>query len=599
MSAPGRVQILPAEHTGNGALNPVTGLQFADAIGVGAEGAAPSRPPHAARKRAARIHVRFTMTVMLAHTVTSRRHCLSARPVGTSARRHRRCMTSVMAGRETWHWRANSLCGRLLVCMPVSCARYSSQFAPSLSPVGDDQGLEGFHIRFAECVDWLSENREFYGAGRVRTRESMNSAIHMQTPAAEVSHRDIEPGLLPLFRMFVALMLGLLTLRLWLTTAFDADFLSLPSAWPGIVLQALLLGYLFSARLQRWFGRYYLPLAIGLFVTLALVGAVAAMKLRVAAGQSAEELVRGTWMLIVMLVVPLVLVSWQYGFRWAVAYCVITAVIDVAFMLPLTQRGGLSLQSLGAIAFVRTVVLLPVGYTVARIVDVQRRQRAALAEANARLARYATTLENIAAERERHRLAHELHDTLAHGLSSIAVQLEAMLALWSTKPDTVRTMLCEALTATRTALSDSRRAIKALRARPLEDMGLAPALRYLAESTAAHVSLDLSMELPMAVEGLESETEHAIYRIASEAVANVVRHAHARRLTFTMTDDGRNVQLTITDDGRGFDMARPTDEGSFGLYGMQERARLIGAELFIESAPENGTTLRLSVRRDH
>lgn len=360
---------------------------------------------------------------------------------------------------------------------------------------------------------------------------------------------------------------------------------------------ALLLGYLFSARIQHWLGRFYLPLAIVLFVALALIGAVAGMKLRVAAGLRTDELARGTWILVVMLIVPLVLVAWQYGFRWAVVYCLLTAVADIVLMLPLSKQGGLSPTSLLAIALVRTIVLLPVGYAVARLMDVQRRQRAELAEANARLARYATTLESIAAERERNRLAHELHDTLAHGLSSIAVQLEAMMALWTTKPDTVRTMLSDALVVTRTALSESRRAINALRARPLEDMGLAPALRHLAETTATHAGVELALQLPITIEGLDSETEHAVYRIASEAVANVVRHANARRLTLGVTDDGHSLQLTITDDGRGFDTARSTDEGHFGLYGMNERARMIGAELVIESAVEKGTTLRLSVRR--
>jgi signal transduction histidine kinase len=268
-------------------------------------------------------------------------------------------------------------------------------------------------------------------------------------------------------------------------------------------------------------------------------------------------------------------------------------------MAPLTRHGGLPFGSLVAIALVRTSVLLPVGYAVARIVDVQRRQRAALADANARLARYATTLESIAAERERHRLAHELHDTLAHGLSGIAVQLEAMLALWAAKPDTVRAMLGDALTATRTALSESRRAIKALRAHPLEDMGLAQALRQLAESAAKQSGLELSIEIPATVENLDSDTEHAIYRIASEAIANILRHAQARRIDFKMTDDGHRVQLTIADDGRGFDATRPAGEDRFGLYGMQERARLVGAELVIDSAPGKGATLQLNVRRQH
>lgn len=419
----------------------------------------------------------------------------------------------------------------------------------------------------------------------------------MPSSSAHNEHVVIEPGLLALFRIFVLLTIVLLAVRLSLTTAFDADFLFLPSAWPGIVVLSLLLGYLFSSQLQFRLGRYYLPVAIVLFVALALVGAVGSMKLRVAAELTAEELVRGTWILIVTLVVPLVLVAWQYGFRWAVVYCLLTAIIDIAFMASLTHHGGLPVSSLLTIALVRTIVLLPVGYTVARIMEVQRRQRTALADANAQLARYATTLESIAVERERNRLAHELHDTLAHGLSSIAVQLEAMMALWATKPDKVRVMLSDALVATRTSLSESRRAIKALRARPLEDMGLVPALRHFAESTATHYGLELQLALPTTIEGLDSETEHAVYRIASEAIANVARHANARCLLFCMTDDGHTLHFNITDDGCGFDTSRHTEEGRFGIYGMVERARMIGATLVIESGAQKGTTVRLDMQR--
>lgn len=416
---------------------------------------------------------------------------------------------------------------------------------------------------------------------------------------AQGGHRSVEPGLLGVFRLFAVLVIGVLVLRVWMATAFNANLLLQSSPWPGIILLTLLLGYLCSSRVQHWLGRGYLPLAIVLFVALALAGTAAASTLRVNAGLPGSELARGSWVLIVILVVPLVLVAWQYGFRWALVYCLVTAVGEICLVLPLAQRGGLPLASLIAIALVRTIVLLPVGYAVARLMDVQRRQRAELADANARLARYAATLESLAAERERNRLAHELHDTLAHGLGSIAVQLEAMTALWSTKPDAVRTMLGNALLATRTALSESRRAITALRARPLEDMGLALALRQLAESTTVYGELKLTLELPATVEGLDSETEHAVYRIAAEAIANAVRHANAECLRVSLVESGDDLQLTVADDGCGFDTADCAVDGHFGLHGLRERAFMIGAEFVIDSAPGKGTTLRLRVGRNN
>src|SRR6266545_2071725 len=289
--------------------------------------------------------------------------------------------------------------------------------------------------------------------------------------------RTIEPGILPLFRIFVALEILLLLLRIGLEAVFRADFPLVGSPWAGLVFLALLFSYLSWPALEARLGRFYLPIALVLSIAVTLVSATAGMKLRLEAGIRAEELVRGSWVLIVVLLVPVIIVAWQYGFRWVLWFCLLTAAAELALTLPLAGKGGPPALALVVIALVRCLFFLPVGYAVARLVDAQRRQREALASANARLARYASTLEQLAVSRERNRLAHELHDTLAHGLSGLAVQLEAMSVLWKSQPETARTMLADALAGTRTALSEARRAIAALRARPLEDLGLARAVR--------------------------------------------------------------------------------------------------------------------------
>ena len=411
--------------------------------------------------------------------------------------------------------------------------------------------------------------------------------------------RSIEPGILPLFRIFVALEILLLLLRIGLEAVFRADFPLVGSPWAGLVFLALLFAYLSWPALQTRLGRFYLPVALVLSIGMTLVSAAAGMRFRVEAGIRAEELVRGSWVLIVVLLVPVIIVAWQYGFRWVLWFCLLTAAAELALTLPLPGKGGPPALALVVIALVRCLFFLPVGYAVARLVDAQRRQREALASANARLARYASTLEQLAVSRERNRLAHELHDTLAHGLSGLAVQLEAMSVLWKSQPGTARTMLADALAGTRTALSEARRAIAALRARPLEDLGLARAVRELAESTAARAGLALDLRVPASLDGLDGETEHALYRIAAEALANVARHAQARRLTVRLERSGGCINLLVADDGRGFDPATAADDKRFGLYGMQERARLIGGELGIESAPGKGAAVRLTVRREN
>jgi signal transduction histidine kinase len=421
-------------------------------------------------------------------------------------------------------------------------------------------------------------------------------------PMQDLRHKDravIESGILPLFRIFITIEILLVLLRIGFESVFRADVPRIGSPWVDLAFLALLLGYLSWPALENRLGRFYLPIALVLSIALTLLGAASGMKLRLDAGIRAEELVRRSWILIVLLLVPLVIVAWQYGFRWVLWFCVLTVGAELALTLPLAGRGGLLTATLVVIALVRCLFYLPVGYAVARLARAQRRQRAALAEANARLARYASTLEQLAVSRERNRLAHELHDTLAHGLSSLAVQLEAMSVLWKSQPETAQTMLADALAGTRTALSDARRAIAALRARPLEDLGLARAVRELAKSTATRAGLELDLRVPASLDGLDRETEHALYRIAAEALANVARHAEARRLTVRLEESGGCINLLVADDGRGFDPATAADDKRFGLYGMQERARSIGGELGIESAPGKGATVRLTVRREN
>jgi signal transduction histidine kinase len=117
----------------------------------------------------------------------------------------------------------------------------------------------------------------------------------------------------------------------------------------------------------------------------------------------------------------------------------------------------------------------------------------------------------------------------------------------------------------------------------------------MAASAADRAGLALETRVPDSIHGLSSDVEHAIYRIAAEAVANVVRHAGARCLTVSLEDTARFVQLLVADDGRGFDATRVPDEGHFGLYGMRERAHMISAELEVRSASGTGTAVRLMI----
>jgi len=245
------------------------------------------------------------------------------------------------------------------------------------------------------------------------------------------------------------------------------------------------------------------------------------------------------------------------------------------------------------VLLIQTVTFLVVGYFISRLIQQLRQQQAALQEAHARLVDYTATLEQLAVSRERNRMARELHDTLAHSLSALSVQLETLKAYWDVEPETARVLLDEALAATRTGLNETRRALKALRASPLDDLGLLLALRKLAEQAAERGHLTLHLHLPEHLPPLSPAVEQCLYRVAQEALENVVRHAQARNLHLSLSDDSSGLSLSIRDDEVGFDPQAVQGNGHFGLAGMRERAAVAGATLEIASKPGQGTSIQL------
>jgi signal transduction histidine kinase len=128
-------------------------------------------------------------------------------------------------------------------------------------------------------------------------------------------------------------------------------------------------------------------------------------------------------------------------------------------------------------------------------------------------------------------------------------------------------------------------------------MGLALALRSLVEEFAERNSWRLEIDIPQQIDNLPAEVEHSFYRIAQEALENVVRHANAQVLRVKLKKKDQKLTLTIADDGKGFE-PRVISEEQLGLRGMRERAELIGARLYVESQPSQGTTLTLEVELD-
>lgn len=200
-----------------------------------------------------------------------------------------------------------------------------------------------------------------------------------------------------------------------------------------------------------------------------------------------------------------------------------------------------------------------------------------------------------AQEEERLRLARELHDDTIQSI--IALKQRVQLAQTSVKDQTSRHTLGELETLAEQTIENLRRMTRALRPIYLEDLGLVTALEMLAHETSQNNAVQIDFKKSGDEQRLSQEVELALYRIAQEALSNVVRHSNAKRASLQIIFNPGEVQLEINDNGIGFVMPKsPTDfapSGHFGLLGIRERADLIGARLEVESVPEKGTSLRV------
>jgi signal transduction histidine kinase len=202
-----------------------------------------------------------------------------------------------------------------------------------------------------------------------------------------------------------------------------------------------------------------------------------------------------------------------------------------------------------------------------------------------------------AQEEERLRLARELHDDTIQ--SVIALKQRVQLAQTSVKDQTSRHTLSELETLAEQTIENLRRMTRALRPIYLEDLGLVTALEMLARETSQNIHVQIEFQRSGLEQRLVHEVELALYRIAQEALNNVVRHSKAKHAGLHIFFGEKEIKLEVIDDGIGFIMPKsPTDfapNGHFGLLGIRERADLIGAHLEVESAPGNGTRLKVRI----
>lgn len=280
------------------------------------------------------------------------------------------------------------------------------------------------------------------------------------------------------------------------------------------------------------------------------------------------------------------------------------------------QAGGLPFKEpvqwvvFGALLVVNNVILTVVGHLTSQ----QEERSRARAETIAELERTNTALQQALDENaalhaqllvqareagvadERRRLAAEIHDTIAQGLTGIIAQLQVV----ANAPDlpTARTHLDRASALARHSLGEARRSVHNLAPVALENDGLPEALKSTVAEWAERTGVRAEFTVTGTAEQLHDELSATLLRIAQEALSNTSRHARATRVGVTLSFLGDEVILDIRDDGRGFDpLALPerSHAGGFGLAGMRARAERMAGSLTVESEPGHGTAVSARV----
>jgi len=200
----------------------------------------------------------------------------------------------------------------------------------------------------------------------------------------------------------------------------------------------------------------------------------------------------------------------------------------------------------------------------------------------------------LAASLERAALARELHDSVTQALFSMGMTVKSLELLLDTDPDGVRAKLAELRDLQQDALAEMRTLILELRPKNLEEDGLELALRTHAASVQARTGLSITVEADEGLpDRLPTDAAEALYRIAQEALHNVVKHANASHARILIARHGGELRLSVTDDGIGFDPSR-TPPGHLGLVGMRQRAELLGATFAVRTGPGEGTEVSVA-----
>jgi signal transduction histidine kinase len=224
----------------------------------------------------------------------------------------------------------------------------------------------------------------------------------------------------------------------------------------------------------------------------------------------------------------------------------------------------------------------------------ERKSRLQLALAHKRLRRYARLAEDQASLQERNRIAREIHDALGHTLTAQSIQLENAQLFLLQDPARAAIFLQQAQTLLLRSIAEVRQSVKSLHTDPLRGKSLEVEIQNLLEEFELTMGV-LPIQQIQLPETLNTEVGIVLYRILQEALTNICKHSHATEVRVELREIDQAILLQIQDNGKGFDLQQNTS--GFGVRGMQERVTAIGGQITLNSQPEAGCLLRVTIPR--
>jgi signal transduction histidine kinase len=199
-------------------------------------------------------------------------------------------------------------------------------------------------------------------------------------------------------------------------------------------------------------------------------------------------------------------------------------------------------------------------------------------------------------EEERARLARELHDELGMTLTTLKLNLQLLNKDITESGYETKNKLTSIMDLVNNALAATRDKARLMRPPSLDDLGLVTVVQNMVQELSRHINIQTQVRTSGEYRGLPVEVETALYRCIQEAMTNVARHSAAKNVMLNIDFDENEISVSIKDDGIGFDTSISGDSGGhLGLQGMQERVALLGGDIMIESAREQGTEIKISI----